>query len=43
MILIVLFAYTLPFDSPLTDQIEYLQLRGLVDIPSLRPYDAQWT
>jgi hypothetical protein len=42
MILIVLFAYTLPFDSPLTDQIEYLQLRGLVDIPSLRPYDAQW-
>jgi hypothetical protein len=42
MIFFVLFAYTLPIDSPLMDHIEYLQLRGLVDMPSLRPYDAQW-
>ena len=42
MLLFLLLAYTLPVDSPLMDHIEYLQLRGLVDIPSLRPYDTEW-
>jgi hypothetical protein len=42
MLVFLLLAYTLPVDSPLMEQIEYLQLRGLVDIPSLRPYDTEW-
>ncbi len=42
MFLVFILAYTLPLDSPLMDHIEYLQLRGLVDIQSLRPYDTQW-
>jgi hypothetical protein len=24
------------------DNIEYLQIRGLIDIPSIRPYEAKW-
>jgi hypothetical protein len=42
MLVFLLLAYTLPVDSPLMEHIEYLQLRGLVDIPSLRPYDTEW-
>ncbi len=42
MVLLLIFAYTLPIDSPLMDDIEYLQLRGLVDIPSIKPYDTEW-
>jgi hypothetical protein len=42
MFLLIIFAYTLPLDSPLMEYIEYLQLRGLVDIQSLRPYDTEW-
>lgn len=37
-----LIAYTLPVDSPLMEYIEYLQLRGMVEIPSLRPYETEW-
>jgi hypothetical protein len=42
MILFLIFAYTLPIDSPLMDNVEYLQLRGLVDILSMKPYDTRW-
>ena len=43
MALFILLAYTMPIDSPLMEQIEYLQLRGLVDIPSIKPYTTEWT
>jgi len=42
MFLFVILTYTLPIDSPQLGDIEYLQLRGLIDIPSIRPYDADW-
>jgi hypothetical protein len=42
MLLFVILTYTLPIDSPQMGDIEYLQLRGLIDIPSIRPYDAEW-
>lgn len=42
MLLFILFCYTIPHDSPIMDNIEYLQIRGLIDIPSIRPYEAEW-
>jgi hypothetical protein len=42
MLVFLILTYTMPIDSPLMEHIEYLQLRGLVDIPSLRPYDTEW-
>ncbi len=42
MLLLILFSYTIPFDSPIMDNIEYLQIKGLVDIPSIRPYESEW-
>jgi hypothetical protein len=42
MILFLLFSYTIPVDSPIMDNIEYLQIRGLIDIPSVRPYEIEW-
>lgn len=42
MILIVLLTYTIPIDSPIMDNIEYLQLRGFIDIPSVKPYELNW-
>jgi hypothetical protein len=42
MILFVLLAYTVPLDSPYMEYIEYLQVRGLVEAPSLRPYKLGW-
>lgn len=42
MLLLVMFTLTLPVDSPVMDYIDYLQLRGLVETPSIRPYDADW-
>lgn len=42
MLLFILFCYTIPPDSPIMDNIEYLQIRGLIDIPSIRPYEAEW-
>ena len=32
----------IPFDSPVMDNIEYLQIKGLIDIPSIRPYEMGW-
>jgi len=42
MLLLCLLTYTIPFDSPIMDNIEYLQIRGLIDIPSIRPYEMGW-
>ncbi len=42
MLLLCLLTYTLPFDSPLVEYIEYLQTRRLIDIPSIRPYEMNW-
>lgn len=42
MLLLFAFFYTIPFDSPVVDNIEYLQIRGLIDIPSVRPYEIGW-
>lgn len=42
MLLFILLSYTIPFDSPIMDNIEYLQIKGLVDIPSIRPYELEW-
>jgi len=42
MVLFIILAYTMPIDSPLMERIEYLQLRGLADIPSIKPYDTEW-
>lgn len=42
MLLFCLLTYTIPFDSPLIDHIEYLQTRGLIDIPAIRPYEMGW-
>ncbi|KPK63875.1 hypothetical protein AMJ83_05355 [candidate division WOR_3 bacterium SM23_42] len=42
MLLFILLSYTVPLDSPIMENIEYLQLRGFFDVPSLRPHDAQW-
>ncbi len=42
MLLLILFSYTIPFDSPIMDNIEYLQIKGLVDIPTIRPYEMAW-
>ena len=42
MLLLVLLAYTMPLDSPLMEEIEYLQLRGLFDFSSFKPYDTEW-
>lgn len=42
MLLLILFSYTIPFDSPIMDNIEYLQIKKLIDIPSIRPYEIEW-
>ncbi|UCG92804.1 MAG: hypothetical protein JSV97_03595 [candidate division WOR-3 bacterium] len=42
MLLFIILSYTLPLDSPIMYHIEYLQLRGLIDIPSVRPYELDW-
>jgi len=36
--LIILVAYTLPFDSPIMTNIEYLQVKKFFDIQSIKPY-----
>ncbi|MBN2621329.1 hypothetical protein JXB22_09610 [candidate division WOR-3 bacterium] len=35
-------SYTLPYDSPVTDRIEYLHTRGLIEVPMSRPYFLHW-
>ncbi len=42
MLTLFLFFYTISFDSPVMDNIEYLQIKGLIDIPSIRPYEMSW-
>ncbi len=42
MLLLILLAYTMPLDSPLMEEVEYLQLRGLFDLSSFKPYDIEW-
>lgn len=42
MLLFILLSYSIPIDSPIMDNIEYLQVRGLIDIPSIRPYELEW-
>lgn len=42
MILFVLLAYTIPLDSPYMEYIDYLQIKGLVEMPSIRPYELAW-
>jgi hypothetical protein len=32
----------MPLDSPLMEEVEYLQLRGLFDLSSFKPYDTEW-
>lgn len=42
MFLLLLLSYTIPADSPIMDNIEYLQIRGLVDIAPIQPYEMEW-
>jgi hypothetical protein len=42
MLLLILFSYTIPIDSPMMDNIEYLQIKRLIDIPSMKPYEIEW-
>lgn len=42
MLLLLIIAYTLPVDSPVMDYIDYLQLRGFMTMPSVKPYDTDW-
>jgi hypothetical protein len=39
MIILLLLSYTLPIDAPVMPDIEYFQIRGLFDLPPLKPYD----
>ena len=38
----MIFTYALPIDSPIMDDIEYLQLRGFVQMTAVKPYDVDW-
>lgn len=42
MLIILISMYTLPIDSPIMEDIDYLQLRGFVQMSSVKPYDAKW-
>ena len=42
MLAFFLLAYTMPLDSPYMEYIEYLQVRGLAEIPYARPYELGW-
>jgi hypothetical protein len=42
MFLLILLCYTIPFDSPIMDNIEYLQIRKLIDTPLIKPYETEW-
>lgn len=42
MIALSILQYTIPYDSPVTQQMEYLQTQGLMDIPMIRPYKLHW-
>lgn len=40
--ILILITYSLPIDSPIMDYIEYLQVRGIMDIPTMKPYEHTW-
>lgn len=42
MLFFLLLTYSIPLDSPYMDYIEYLQVKGYVDIPSVQPYSMEW-
>ena len=42
MLLFLLLAYSIPLDSPYLGYIEYLQVKGYIDIPSIQPYTIEW-
>ncbi|MDH4211861.1 MAG: hypothetical protein OEV79_10500 [candidate division WOR-3 bacterium] len=42
MLFLLMFTYTLPIDSPIMADIEYLQLRGFVQMTAIKPYDVDW-
>ncbi len=42
MLLFILLSYTIPFDSPIMTNIEYLQVKHLIDLPSIKPYEIDW-
>ena len=42
MIVFILFSYTIPFDSPIMAGVEYLQVKHLIDLPSIKPYEIDW-
>ncbi|MEO0142007.1 MAG: hypothetical protein ABIL15_01465 [candidate division WOR-3 bacterium] len=39
MLLLILFCAIIPLDSPLMISLEYLQVRGLVETPLIKPYE----
>jgi len=39
LITLLFFQYLIPYDSPLTRHIEYLNARGLMDLPIVKPYE----
>jgi len=39
MIILLIFSYTLPIDVPAMPDIEYFQIRGMIDLPLIKPYD----
>jgi len=39
MLLVILFSLSIPNDSPIMANLEYLQVRGLIDLPIIRPYE----
>ena len=42
MLFFLIFTYALPIDSPIMDDIEYLQLRGFMQMTAIKPYDVDW-
>ena len=42
MLFLLVFTYSLPIDSPIMEDIEYLQLRGLVQMTAIKPYNMNW-
>jgi len=39
MIILLIFSYTLPIDVPAMPDIEYFQIRSMIDLPLIKPYD----
>jgi len=41
MLMLMLFCYTLPLDAPAMPDIEYFQIRSLIDLPLIKPYNLE--